>query len=232
MSAADSGADRRDASRVAVSIRALGWLVGAPLAVIRYLLVTRRVVSETMITRVAGDTSGCGEFAAVGVPGRAVHRRFSLRIVEPEISAEQLATIIATDPNLVSPWEVLRWELPGPRRRMRPGDDVLIRMAGPWNGPMRVVVREPHRLRLRTRPGNAVRGELELRLLEDEGGLVAEIELWERAERPVFALLHDRLGLTARMQTHTWAEFLLRTRSISGGRAEGPVRVVTEREAA
>ena len=164
--------------------------------------------------------------------GAATHRRFGLRICDPQISAEQLATIVAADPNLVSPWEVLRWELPDRERRpLAPGDDVLVRMAGPWNGPLRVIARDSERLRFQTQPGHALKGELELRLRIDNGALFAEIELWERADDRLLAILHDRLGLTARMQTHTWVEFLHHTRRVSGGEADGHVRAHTTREA-
>lgn len=234
VSARRGGTRRRRSAAMSPFARMVGWLVGAPLAAVRYLLVTRHVVDEQACESAGRDAAGddlpallrdCGQGH-----GALVRRRFSMRIVEPAISAEQLATIISSDPNLASPWEVLRWELPsGEPRRLRPGDEVLIRMAGPWNGPLRVVERESHRLRLRTLPGHALVGELELRVTEDERGMLAEIELWERPGSRVLAVLRDRIGVTTRMQTHTWTEFLQRTRAISGGRSEGSVRIRTER---
>ncbi len=227
-----SGRRRRLAvSRLPSAARAIGWLVGGPLAFVRYVLVTRKALREEVLRGTGFEGAPAWLRDEDSAPGAAVHRCFSLRIVEPAISAEQLARIVSADPNLVSPWEVLRWELPERERRgLRAGDELLVRMAGPWNGPLRVCAIEPRRLRFETRPGHAVKGELEMRLQEDGEGLLAEIELWERADSRPLAFLHDRLGITTRMQTHTWVEFLQRTRRVSGGRAAGPVMIRTERE--
>ena len=218
-------------------MRVLGWVAGAPLALLRYVLVTRKCIDEHIVDDADADHGACGPDmpdylrSADSGAGLATHRRFGLRICDSKISAEQLATIVASDPNLVSPWEVLRWELPATeRRRLAPGDDVLIRMAGPWNGALRVIERDAERLRLQTHSNSALKGELELRLRTDDDTLLAEIELWERADNRLLAILHDRLGLTSRMQTHTWVEFLQRTCNVSGGRPDGPVHVRTHRE--
>lgn len=198
-----------------------------PLALVRYLAFTRGAICETRTVGASLPDYLHDDRSAAGEP---VHRCFSLRIADPEISAEQLATIIGADLDLVSPWEVLRWEtLKGEQRRPRPGDELRLRMAGPWNGPLRIAEIEPGRVRLRTMAGNALKGELELRVRSDDGALLAEVELWERAADRPLAFLHDRLGVTARMQTHVWVEFLQRTRLVSGGSADGPVRIRTAR---
>ena len=157
-------------------MRVLGWVAGAPLALLRYVLVTRKCIDEQIVDGADANHGACAPDmpdylrSADSGAGLATHRRFSLRICDSQISAEQLATIVSSDPNLVSPWEVLRWELPdSERRRLAPGDDVLIRMAGPWNGALRVIERDAERLRLQTQSGSALKGELELRLHTDDG---------------------------------------------------------------
>ena len=237
MSASPPVSERLVATKMAPWMRVLGWVAGAPLALLRYVLVTRKCIDEHIVDGADVNHGASGPDmpdylrSADSGAGLATHRRFSLRICDSQISAEQLATIVSSDPNLVSPWEVLRWELPdSERRRLAPGDDVLIRMAGPWNGVLRVIERDAERLRLQTQSGSALKGELELRLHTDDGKLLAEVELWERADNRLLAILHDHLGLTSRMQTHTWVEFLQRTCSVSGGRPDGPVHVHTQRE--
>jgi hypothetical protein len=237
MSTSPPVSERQVGTKMAPWMRVLGWVAGAPLALLRYVVVTRKCIDEHIVDGADAKPGESGPDmpdylrSANSSAGLATHRRFSLRICDSQISAEQLATIVSSDPNLVSPWEVLRWELPASeRRRLAPGDDVLIRMAGPWNGVLRVIERDAERLRLQTQSGSALKGELELRLRKDDGALLAEIELWERADNRLLAILHDHLGLTSRMQTHTWVEFLQRTCSVSGGCPDGPVHVHTQRE--
>lgn len=45
---------------------------------------------------------------------------------------------------------------------MNVGDEYLVRMPGPWNGPVRVVGRTPTSFRLATLQGHLEAGQLEL----------------------------------------------------------------------
>lgn len=210
--------------------RRTGWVVGVPLAAYRYLTVTRAGVTEERRDgveprRLAGPEE---EEATLGQsPGRAAHRLFERRLRGASVAAEQLIEIVARDPNVVSPWEVMRWEL-GEGGALRAGEELTIRMAGPWDGPLRVVSRTAGGVRLATREGHALRGEFELRAREDGDELVVELEMWERADSTLMSALHDRLGITRRMQTHAWVELLTIMGQISGGAPAGPVRVLTE----
>ena len=48
---------------------------------------------------------------------------------------------VMSDPNLVAPGRVARFQkVSGEDGDMRPGDEFVVRMPGPWDGPIRVVV--------------------------------------------------------------------------------------------
>lgn len=64
-------------------------------------------------------------------------------------------------------------ELPGePARNLEVGEGLIVRLPGPWNGPLRVIERTPTSLRFATLPGHLEAGELEFRIRTDDRGLL------------------------------------------------------------
>ncbi len=200
-------------------MRKLGWLVGAPLAVFRFL---RREIPIVEIDPVgaslpAEDPPSAPREEDAGV-GPVVHRLYSATIPEPKLTADRLLAIIAADPNVIAPSEVLRFE----KTRGRPGileeaDELLIRMAGPWNGPVKVTRRWQEGFRLTATRGHPQLGQVELRARDAGGELTIEIQTRERAAGAVFHAL-QRIGLIRRMQSYTWAEMLENAAQLAGGR--------------
>lgn len=201
-------------------IRLVGWLVGAPLAVFRFL---RR---ETPIVEI--DGSGAAAPLTVEDPGVArseseegvgpvVHRLYSATIRAPKLTAERLIAIIAADPNVIAPSEVLRFEKTGGEPgRLQQGDELLVRMAGPWNGPVKVARRRDEGFRLTAERGNPQLGQVELRARDEDGQIAMEIQTRERAAGFTFHAL-QRIGLIRRMQSYTWAEMLENAAQLAGG---------------
>ena len=112
------------------------------------------------------------------------------------------------------------------------GDELLIRMAGPWNGPMRVIERGDDRLRLAAMPGHPQQGQIELRVRSRDGDrndIVVEIQTRERAAGLGFYLL-QRVGLIQRMQSYTWAEILQNAARLAGGRPPDRITVQSWRD--
>jgi hypothetical protein len=150
--------------------------------------------------------------------GPVVHRLYSATIRAPKLTADRLVAIIAADPNVIAPSEVLRFEKTrGEPGALREGDRLLIRMAGPWNGPVEVTRRWEKGLRLAARPGHPQLGQVELRACDEGGEIAMHIQTRERAAGLSFHLL-QRLGLIQRMQTYTWAEMLENAAQLAGGR--------------
>jgi hypothetical protein len=213
-------------------IRTLGWLVGAPLAIFRFL---RREIPIVEIDSGGSaplapeDADAAQREAGAGV-GPVLHRLYRTTIRAPKLSAERLLAIIAADPNVIAPTEVLRFDKtagePGP---LQEGDELLIRMAGPWNAPVSVTRRWSQGFRLSSARGHPQLGQVELRVRDEDGRIAMEIQTRERAAGFGFHAL-QRIGLIRRMQSYTWAEMLENAAQLSGGRPPERITVGSWRD--
>jgi hypothetical protein len=150
--------------------------------------------------------------------GRQVHLAVSATIQPPKLSAGRLLAIIAADPNILAPSEVLRFEKTrGKPGRLEEGDELLIRMAGPWNAPVRITRRWEEGFRVAATRGHPQIAQVELRMRDDRGEIVVEIQTRERAAGVKFHLL-QRVKLVQRMQSYTWGEMLQNAGQLAGGR--------------
>jgi hypothetical protein len=214
-------------------LRWLGWLVGAPLAIFRFLRRSTPIV-EVDPPGAAAPLTAAGPDAArreagTGV-GPVVHRLYSATIRAPRLTAERLLAIIAADPNVIAPSEVLRFEKTrGEQGRLQEGDELLIRMAGPWNAPVRVTRRWEEGFRLAATRGHPQLGQVELRARDGGEQITMEIQTRERAAGFSFHAL-QRIGLIRRMQAYTWAEMLENAAQLAGGRHPDRITVGSWRE--
>jgi len=196
-------------------------MVGAPLALFRFL--RRQTAVEVVNSRggpaplPADEPESVNRESEQGV-GREVHRLYSATIQTPKLPAGRLLEIIAADPNVIAPSEVLRFEKTcGKPGRLEEGDELLIRMAGPWNAPVKITRRWEEGLRFAATDGHPQIGQVELRLRDDGGELAVEIQTRERAAGIRFHLL-QRIKLVQRMQSYTWGEMLQNAAQLAGGR--------------
>ena len=81
---------------------------------------------------------------------------------------------------------------------MRRGDEFVVRMPGPWDGPVRVVRREADSFRLATLAGHLEAGEIEFRATGTPDALGFEIESWARAGEPASAVRAMSKGVRMR----------------------------------
>jgi hypothetical protein len=195
--------------------------VGAPLAIFRFLRREIPIVeidpSHAAAPLPSADPEGARRETEGGT-GPVLHRLYSATICKPKLSASRLLAIVAADPNVIAPSEVVRFEKTrGEAGRLEEGDELLIRMAGPWNAPVKVARRWKEGVRLVATRGHPQLGELELRARDAEGGIAMEIQTRERAAGLGFRLL-QRIGLIRRMQAYTWAEMLENSAQLAGGR--------------
>ena len=160
--------------------------------------------------------------------GPVVHRLFRATIRAPKLTPERLLAIIAADPNVIAPVEVLRFEQAekahGGSGGLQQGDDLLIQMAGPWSGPVKVTRRWDTGFRLVAQRGHPQLGQLEFRVRDNGGDIEMEIQTHERAAGLSFHVL-QRIGLIRRMQSYTWAEMLQNAAQLAGGRRPERVTV-------
>lgn len=209
--------------------RWVGWLVGAPLAIFRFArrkMPVEEVGAESVnLSPLPVEEPDPEHREAVLGIGPALHRIYAATVCEPKLDAERLLAIIAADPNVIAPTEVLRFEKKsGEPGRLREGDELLIRMAGPWNGPVKVTARSRRHIRLAATRGHAQLGQFELRARDDPGGIALEVQTRERAAGPGFRLL-QRTGLIRRMQSYTWAHMLENGARLAGGRPPDRITV-------
>ncbi|MGH8903799.1 MAG: DUF1990 family protein [Egibacteraceae bacterium] len=162
--------------------------------------------------------------------GPLFHRCYRARICAAKRSPEELVARIAENPNRVCPAEVAVFrKVRGAKGRMEVADEYVIRMPGPWNGPVRVVDRTPTSFRFATLQGHLEAGQIEFRASTENGHLVFEIESWGRSADRLSDLLYDRLRLAREVQLNMWTHFLQRVAQVTGGRMTGGIEVHTSR---
>jgi hypothetical protein len=162
--------------------------------------------------------------------GPLFRRRYRVRIRDSKLSADELVQRVAAEPDSVAPSEFATFrKLAGAGDRMRVNDEYVVRMAGPWDGPVRVAKREEAMFRLVTLRGHLEAGEIEFRACEKDGIVVFEIESWARSKDRFTDLLYDRLRMSKEVQLHMWTSTLERVAETSGGRRSGGIEIHTRK---
>lgn len=199
-------------------MRKLGWLAGAPLAIFRFLRRRTPVEERDSSAALLGESSEAANREGDQGVGPEIHRLYSATARDPALSAERVLSVIAADPNVIAPWEVLRFEKAhGEAGGLREGDTLLVRMAGPWNGPVKVSRRWDQGFRLVSARGHPQIGEVELRMRDEDDGIAMEISTRARAAGFTFHLM-QRIGLIRRMEAYAWSEMLENAAQLAGGR--------------
>ncbi len=151
--------------------------------------------------------------------GYMYHRRYRALVSETRMTPEDLMGRISSDPNVVTPTELARFDKrKGQENVMRVGDEFLVRMPGPWDGPVRVVDLTPRSFRFVTLHGHLEAGQIEFRISNQNGALLAEIESWARAGDRLSHVMFDTLRMAKEIQLHMWTSMLERIAIVSGGK--------------
>jgi len=152
--------------------------------------------------------------------GPLLHRRYHVRIEDCSMPPTQLLATVTGDLNLVAPSEFAVFDKTrGAAGRLAVGDEYLVRMPGPWNGPVRVVRADEHAFRFATLRGHLEAGQIEFRTAGQHGCLRFEIESWARAGDRLAHLLYNRLRLAKEIQLNMWTHVCLRTADVAGASA-------------
>jgi hypothetical protein len=223
-------------SRSARARTVLGWPAGIAVVSWRYMWRTiplhrsEEAGTRADLPRADYDTSG---FASRLQPlaagsGQLLHRSYGVRIVGSAMTPADLIEFVSRRLNQASPEMAVFRKTRGGGGALREGDEFVVRMPGPWDGPVRVVRRDKNSFRLATLSGHLEAGEIEFRAEPDDGGaLHFEIESWARAGDRLSALLYNRLRLAKEIQLNMWTHFCLRTAAMSGGRPQGGITIRT-----
>ncbi|MGI8761595.1 MAG: DUF1990 family protein [Jatrophihabitantaceae bacterium] len=159
--------------------------------------------------------------------GPMVHRRYTVWIIGSTMSPTTLVDAVAANLNRASPEIAAFVKTLGPDGPVRDGDEYVVRMPGPWNGPVRAVRRDPTALRLLTLDGHLEAGQIEFRAAADGDALRFDIESWTRAGDRLAELLYNRVRLAKEIQLNMWTHFCLRAAALANGRPRGGVTIVT-----
>jgi hypothetical protein len=162
--------------------------------------------------------------------GPLFHRRYLAVIRAAAMGPEALMARVSSDPDSAAPTEFARFnKVLGPEGEMRVGDEYVVRMPGPWDGPVRVVGRSPTCFRLATLQGHLEAGQIRFTAEQADGRILFRIESWARSGDRLSNLLYHRLRMSKEIQFHMWTSFLERVIDLSGGRRDGGLRIHTRR---
>jgi uncharacterized protein (UPF0548 family) len=162
--------------------------------------------------------------------GPLFHRTYGVRVREPRMSARELMARLQADPDAAAPAELATFiKVRGADSRMSVGDEFVVRMAGPWDGPVRVVEVTDSSFRLATLARHLEAGQIEFSAADSDAGLEFRIESWARSADRLADLLYQHLRMAKEIQLHMWASFMERVAEIAGGRVSGGISIDTRR---
>jgi hypothetical protein len=161
--------------------------------------------------------------------GPLFHRVYRARIREARMGPDELVDRITADLDRVAPSEFASFnKVLGAEGDMAAGDEYVVRMPGPWDGPVRVVERTPTAFRFATLEGHLEAGQI--RFAAQDGELLEfRIESWARAGDRLSNLLYHHLRMSKEVQLHMWTSMLERVAELSGGRLTGGLEIRTRR---
>jgi uncharacterized protein (UPF0548 family) len=160
--------------------------------------------------------------------GPLFHRRYCARIAEASLSAEELMDCVLADPNRLAPTEFARFnKVHGETGRMEVGDEYVVRMPGPWDGPVRVAAVTPTSFRLITLDGHLEAGQIEFRTADEADEIVFTIESWARSGDQLSRIMYQRLRMAKEVQLHMWTSFLEKAVKLARGRLAGGLDIET-----
>jgi Domain of unknown function (DUF1990) len=168
--------------------------------------------------------------------GPLFHRRYSARITGAAVGPDELIEIVKRDLNAAAPTRLARFQrVFGDSELLETGDEYVVRMPGPWDGPVRVIAQTPRSFRLATLDGHLEAGQIEFRasteaLADADDTLCFTIESWARSGDRFSNLLYHRIGMAKEVQLHMWISFLEGVAKLSGGTIDcGGIEIDTHR---
>jgi Domain of unknown function (DUF1990) len=161
--------------------------------------------------------------------GPLFHRLYRARIREARMGSEELIARVSADLDRVAPSEFASFaKVLGAEGTMAVGDEYVVRMPGPWDGPVRVVERTASSFRFVTLDGHLEAGQIRFAACDGEL-LEFSIESWARAGDRLSNLLYEHLRMSKEIQLHMWTSVLERVAELSGGRLTGGIEIRTRR---
>jgi uncharacterized protein (UPF0548 family) len=159
--------------------------------------------------------------------GPLLHRLYRTRIVATDATPAGLVGKLLEDMDRVAPTEFASFQSAEGEGPMREGDEYVVRMPGPWDGPVCVVEQGRTSFRLATLKGHLEAGQIEFRAHSDHRSVSFEIESWARSGDRLSDLLYTHAQISKEVQLHMWASVLRNVVDLAGGRMEGGIVITT-----
>lgn len=160
--------------------------------------------------------------------GPLMHRIYRTRIVGSTLTPERLMARMAENLDAAAPSEFATFQkVEGEKGDLSKGNRYVVRMPGPWDGPVRVVAVDATSFRLATLPAHLEAGQIEFRARSDYRSLWFEIESWARSGDRLSDLLYARLRVSKEVQLHMWSSVLRRVVDLAEGEMEGGIVITT-----
>ena len=159
--------------------------------------------------------------------GPLLHRCYSVNIANTQMTPEKLVDRVADRLNQASPEMATFRKTRGAEGGLREGDELVVRMPGPWDGPVRVGHRDGTSFRLDTLEGHLEAGHIEFRAARAGDLLCFEIESWARAGDRLSNLMYNKLRLAKEIQLNMWTHVCINAATLAGGRVRGGVTIRT-----
>ena len=141
--------------------------------------------------------------------GPRYHRVYGVDLPVAFESARQTMRKVMADPNAFSPKMIATFEKTvGDRGALKVGDEFMVHISGPWNGPVRVSEVSDCSFSLVTLNGHIEAGQIQFRLTRrDNGEARFEIESVTRSKDQIVNFVYDKLRLAQFAQTEMWELF-------------------------
>lgn len=213
---------------------ALRRLAGPFVAAIHYPGIRRASTRSFEVVDVPSSIApALTRFDGVQLPvdgnGPGLIRQYAITISRPQMTAAELIAAFAARPNDFAPTEYAVFEDPsgdGTDTTLTLDADVLVRLTGPYDAPVRVVDIDDSHVRLQTRSGHIEAGQIVFEAQQDDADVRFTITSWSRNAGPDVSVLWWS-GLAYELQTIMWTHVCRRAASVAGGRAS-TVSVRTE----
>jgi uncharacterized protein (UPF0548 family) len=161
--------------------------------------------------------------------GPLLHRIYRTRFTASSMGPRELIARLLEDIDRVAPTEFASFQRVDGGGPVREGEDYVVRMPGPWDGPVTVVEVRNASFRLATLKGHLEAGQIEFRASEDHRGIAFEIESWARSGDRVSDLLYTHIQISKEVQLHMWASVLRNVIDLAGGQMHGGIVITTRR---
>ena len=219
------------------AIRAvLGWPVGLTVVSLQYLWRTTAIHRSEVEGNAADLPADVppelvderSKLLPDGV-GVMLRRHFSVVIRGSDLDPEALMATLRDNPNQAAPSHVAYFaKTRGADGPITVGDEYVVRMPGPWDGPVRVIDQTATSFRFGTLQHHLEAGQIEFRCLRDGDRLRFEIETWARAGDRLSHLFYSQLKFSKEIQLNMWLHFCLGAAKVARGRTTGGVTIRTK----